>query len=177
MGIAIGLRRAAQLQPDLEVQQVPVSLLARWGRTPEAICAQVQVDLVELDLRTLPADEIGMPAALLDRYLGLYLPAVRELIQPFSPTPLTWADLGIYALHAAGQRQPEADLARLREVGLVTAAAVVVAPAELVELLDQAAAGTLTTLDDDGQRVRVELTALGRAIWEHQQIHTREALC
>lgn len=158
IGIAAGLRRAAQIQRAPVV--VPATVLARWGGMPEAVCAQALDELVRLDQGG--GGELTLPPGLIDHYMGLYLPGLGELLQAFSPALLRWADVGAYALLAAGHRQPAGALARLQEVGLVTRAHIAVAPAGLPKLLDQAERGLLTTLDGAGRRVRVGLTAQGR---------------
>jgi hypothetical protein len=176
IGIAAGLARAAQLQRAPVA--VPPAVLARWGSADERTCARVLADLERVSQVASCGPQLVLPPALLDTYLGLYLPMPDVLIQAFAPALLSWADLGAYALLAAGERQPAAALARLQEVGLVTRAQVAIEPTELLTLLDQAERGWLTTLDDAGRRVRVALTQQGRGQQQLRQVgRTREAAC
>jgi hypothetical protein len=176
IGIAAGLARAAQLQRAPVA--VPVTVLARWGSTDERTCARVLADLERGSQVASCGPQLALAPSVIDTYLGLYLPMPDVLIQAFAPALLSWSDVGAYALLAAGYRQPAAALARLQEIGLVTRAQVAVAPAELLTLLDQAERGWLTTLDDAGRRVRVQLTQQGRG---QQQLcrtgRAREAAC
>lgn len=177
IGIAAGLRRVAQLQRDPVA--VSTAVLARWGHTDEATCERVVIDLLR-DRQAADAEQLAVPTELIDAYLGCYLPMLDEPyqpLQPFTPSLLTWSDVGTYALQAAGYRQSAGALTRLQEVGLVTRAQVAVAPAELPVLLDQAERGRLTTLDADGQGVRVGLTAQGRSLYHLSRQQTREAAC
>lgn len=171
IGITAGLSRAAQHQHASVV--VTPAILARWGGIDEASCARVLADLEDRRQVAARGPQLKLSPAVIDTYLGLYLPGLDVLIQPFTPALLSWADIGTYALQLSGYRQPPAALARLQEIGLVTRAQVAIEPAELLTLLDQAATGSLTTLDADGGRVRVGLTAQGRG--QQQLCYARRA--
>jgi hypothetical protein len=105
-----------------------------------------------------------VPIGLLDDYLGIchpdaYDPAQIErwLNQPL----LGLADIGAYALRSAGIRVAACFLTRLRHLGLLDERDQPLPPQSRWALLLQAAAGSLTTINDDGQEIPVRLSQHG----------------
>jgi hypothetical protein len=101
---------------------------------------------------------------LLDDYLGICHPDAHDpaQIERWLNQPLLGLeDLGAYALRSAGIRVAPCFLTRLRHLGLLDERDQPVQPRSRWTLLLQAASGTLTTIDDDGQVVTVRLSQHG----------------
>jgi hypothetical protein len=106
-----------------------------------------------------------IPITLLDDYLGTCQTDAHDPAQVerwFDRPLLDLADLGAYALRWAGIQVAARFLVRLRHLGLIDERDQPVPPQSRWTLLLQAASGTLTTIDDNGQVVTVQLSEQGR---------------